>query len=175
MMRWDVSYTRETTKETVWYSEDWELNSNGSFVETESESDAITAVRGNIEELMLCNCLAVEEDNDGLSVFEPSDHDFIERCFDFSARRVYQLLNKDGQPYLSRIPGRIGGHKKLKIYGQLDCPSALRHIARGEYVKHRVFFADEETAIAAGYRPCAICMKEKYLKWKESQDSLEHK
>ena len=31
-----------------------------------------------------------------------------------------------------------------------------------KYVKNRVFFADEETAIAAGYRPCGICMKEEY-------------
>ena len=28
---------------------------------------------------------------------------------------------------------------------------------------------DEETAIAAGYRPCGICMKEKYRIWKEKQ------
>lgn len=88
MMKWDVSYMRETTKETVWYSEDWELNCRGSFVETEPESDAILAVRENITELMCCNCLEVEDGTAGLSVFEPSDHDFIERYFDFSARRV---------------------------------------------------------------------------------------
>ena len=29
--------------------------------------------------------------------------------------------------------------------------------------------ADEETAIAAGYRPCAKCMKEEYKKWKAKQ------
>ena len=63
----------------------------------------------------------------------------------------------------------MGGHKRLKIYGCLDCPSALRHIARGGYVKHRVFFADEKTAVAAGYRPCAVCMKEKYALWKQKQ------
>ena len=31
------------------------------------------------------------------------------------------------------------------------------------------FFADEETAVAAGYRPCAKCMKEEYKKWKAKQ------
>jgi methylphosphotriester-DNA--protein-cysteine methyltransferase len=34
---------------------------------------------------------------------------------------------------------------------------ALRAIANGGYVSHRVFFADEPTAIAAGYRPCGVC------------------
>jgi methylphosphotriester-DNA--protein-cysteine methyltransferase len=29
-----------------------------------------------------------------------------------------------------------------------------------------VFFADENTAIAAGYRPCAVCMPEEYATWK---------
>jgi methylphosphotriester-DNA--protein-cysteine methyltransferase len=39
----------------------------------------------------------------------------------------------------------------------------------GSYEKCRVFFKDEETAIAAGYRPCGTCMKEKYKIWKEQQ------
>ena len=63
--------------------------------------------------------------------------------------------------------GTLSGHKGLKIYGRLNYPSALRYIEKGQYVKHRVFFADEETAVAAGYRPCAVCMKEAYLKWKK--------
>jgi methylphosphotriester-DNA--protein-cysteine methyltransferase len=29
-----------------------------------------------------------------------------------------------------------------------------------------VFFADEATAIAAGYRPCATCLPEAYEQWK---------
>lgn len=80
---------------------------------------------------------------------------------------MYKLIGKDGKLYESELPGLLGGHRKLKIYGRLDCPSALRHIEKGHYVKHRVFFIDEETAIAAGYRPCAICMKDAYLRWKE--------
>jgi methylphosphotriester-DNA--protein-cysteine methyltransferase len=59
---------------------------------------------------------------------------------------------------LSDAPGTLGGHRRLKIYGRLDCPSALRWIARGHYVRHRVFFADEATARAAGYRPCKVCI-----------------
>jgi methylphosphotriester-DNA--protein-cysteine methyltransferase len=30
-----------------------------------------------------------------------------------------------------------------------------------------VFFADEETAVSAGYRPCGVCMREEYTRWKE--------
>jgi len=44
----------------------------------------------------------------------------------------------------------------------LDCPSALRWIERGHYVRHCVFFTDEETAIAAVYRPCPACLPEEY-------------
>ena len=82
---------------------------------------------------------------------------------------MYHLIGRDGKPYDSETPGTLGGHRKLKIYGRLDCPSALRYIAKGQYVAHRVFFADEETAIAAGYRPCAKCMPEAYRRWKEEQ------
>ena len=65
-----------------------------------------------------------------------------------------------------RIRGTLGGHRKTRIYGRLDCPSALRAIERGGYIKHRVFFADEATAKAAGYRPCARCLPERYQAWK---------
>ena len=79
---------------------------------------------------------------------------------------MYKLIGKDGKEHLSEQKGQLGGHRKLKIYGRLDCPSALRHIAAGRYVQHRVFFADEITALSAGYRPCGICMKEHYNLWK---------
>ena len=80
----------------------------------------------------------------------------------------YFLQDANNKTYLSKKPGTLGGHYKLKIYGRLDCPSAARYIAKGQYVRHRVFFEDEDTAIAAGYRPCGICMKEAYRKWKEN-------
>ena len=88
---------------------------------------------------------------------------------DEKEEKLYRLIGADGKEYLSRAPGTMGGHRKLKIYGRLDCPNALRHIANGHYVKHRVFFADEQTAIAAGYRPCGVCMKEAYKAWKSTQ------
>ena len=89
---------------------------------------------------------------------------------DESTKKIYYLIGSDGKQYESPIPGTLGGHRKLKIYGRLNCSSALRFIAKGQYVKYRVFFKDEETAIAAGFRPCAVCMPEEYKKWKEAQN-----
>lgn len=83
--------------------------------------------------------------------------------------KKYKLLNQNGIMYESEEKGQFGGHRKLKIYGRLDCPSANRYIAKGQYVNHRVFFKDEETAKAAGYRPCARCMPQAYKEWKEKQ------
>ncbi|WP_158886711.1 Ada metal-binding domain-containing protein [Amycolatopsis anabasis] len=77
----------------------------------------------------------------------------------------YRLLDAHGRTYRSATPGTLGGHRKLRVYGRLDCPSALRWIGRGHYVRHRVFFADAATARAAGYRPCARCLPEEYAKW----------
>jgi methylphosphotriester-DNA--protein-cysteine methyltransferase len=79
---------------------------------------------------------------------------------------VYKLVGVDGKQVLSETPGTLGGHRKNKIYGRLDCAGAARWIAKGHYVKQRVFFADEATAIAAGYRPCAGCMPAEYKEWK---------
>ena len=84
-------------------------------------------------------------------------------------QRLYRLIGADGRPYLSVQPGKLGGNRRLKGYGRLDCSSALRWIAKGYYVRHRVFFADEATAVAAGYRPCAICMPEAYRAWKAAE------
>lgn len=83
--------------------------------------------------------------------------------------KTYTLIGVSGKPYNSNIPGTFGGHKRNKLYGRLDCPAALRALAKGGYVKHRVFFADEQTAVDAGYRPCAVCMPDKYAAWKKTQ------
>ncbi|MGH3583400.1 MAG: Ada metal-binding domain-containing protein [Mycobacterium sp.] len=80
--------------------------------------------------------------------------------------KSYRLLGADGRPYTSPAPGTLGGHRRGKLYGRLDCPSALRTLAAGGYLEHRVFFADEPTAIAAGYRPCAVCLPAAYRRWK---------
>lgn len=81
----------------------------------------------------------------------------------------FKLIDSNGKEYLSSIPGMLGGNKKLKIYGRLDCPSAKKWIEKGYYVSNRVFFENEDIAIAAGYRPCAVCMPNEYEKWKNNE------
>lgn len=80
---------------------------------------------------------------------------------------MYRLLTPIGFVESSE-PGVLGGHRRLKIYGRLDCPSALRFIEKGHYVRYRVFFASERDAVRCGYRPCGVCMKAEYRKWKNS-------
>jgi methylphosphotriester-DNA--protein-cysteine methyltransferase len=81
--------------------------------------------------------------------------------------KSYRLLGADGRTYESPTRGRFGGNKRARIYGRLDCPSALAAIKRGRtYQQHRVFFADEASALAAGFRPCARCMREAYKMWR---------
>ena len=84
--------------------------------------------------------------------------------------RNFQLLGPDG-PYPSASPGALGSHLPEKIYGRLDCPSALRWISKGHYVEGRVFFADENTAKQSGFRPCGVCMKLEFAKWKRENES----
>jgi len=81
--------------------------------------------------------------------------------------KLYRLLDAHGQAVLSAIPGTLGGHRRSRVFGRLACAAALRALARGGYRQHRVFFADAATALAAGYRPCAVCMREDYRVWKE--------
>ncbi|MEU6674625.1 Ada metal-binding domain-containing protein [Streptomyces sp. NPDC046925] len=86
------------------------------------------------------------------------------------APRTYTLCGPDGKPYAGSTPGTPGGHRRGRLYGRL-CPSALRAVARGPYAAHRVFFPDEATAIAAGYRPCAVCLPGQYARWKADPES----
>ncbi|HTO76323.1 MAG TPA: Ada metal-binding domain-containing protein [Thermoanaerobaculia bacterium] len=82
--------------------------------------------------------------------------------------RPFRLLAADGTLRASGVPGALGGNRRLKIYGRLDCPSAVRALARG-YARRRVFFLDEAAAIAAGYRPCARCLPERYRDWRRNR------
>lgn len=86
-----------------------------------------------------------------------------------SSIKKYKLIGRDGRQYESDAKGTLGGHRKHRIYGRLDCPKALIYVAKGTYGKNRVFFADEPTAIAAGYRPCHDCMPRQYAAWKARQ------
>jgi len=58
----------------------------------------------------------------------------------------------------------LSGNKPAKIYGSLRCSSGKRMKK-----ENRVFFASEEEAINAGYRPCGRCLPFQYKRWKESR------
>ena len=44
---------------------------------------------------------------------------------------TYCLTGPDGEPYESETPGVLGGNGRGRIYGRLDCPSALRALRQG--------------------------------------------
>lgn len=79
--------------------------------------------------------------------------------------KIFKLINDNGEIEESSEPGNLGGNRDLRIYGRLDCWSANIYVKKGSYQKARVFFKDEATAIAAGYRPCGHCMRERYGEW----------
>ncbi len=77
------------------------------------------------------------------------------------------MVAADGSVTSSETPGTFGGHRRRRVYGRLDCKSAKRSLVMGSsYAQQRVFFKDEATARAAGYRPCAVCLPDEYKAWK---------
>ena len=90
---------------------------------------------------------------------------------DMPLEKKYRLIGAEGKSLLSDTPGTFGGHRRTKVYGRLDCPAALRALAKGGYKAHRVFFAVEATAIAAGFRPCAACLPDANRQWSAQQNS----
>ena len=79
--------------------------------------------------------------------------------------KIYRLVGPDGIARESGVPGRLAGNRRLRIYGRLDCPSAVRALPHG-YARRRVFFLDEASAVAAGYRPCGRCLPVEFEAWK---------
>jgi methylphosphotriester-DNA--protein-cysteine methyltransferase len=75
------------------------------------------------------------------------------RHTDISKRQLLTSLRERSLKY--------AGNSKLKIYGTLNCRSGKRMKK-----ENRVFFKTEKEAIECGFRPCAHCMQERYLKWK---------
>ena len=92
-MKFDISYVVQTTNNDVWHTEDDELNFDNSPIEASSENEALIRFKEIIAELMNCNCLEVEAGGDSLSVYEPSDHDFIGLYHSFRAIRLYALVD----------------------------------------------------------------------------------
>lgn len=84
--------------------------------------------------------------------------------------KFYRLIGPDHSLILSKTKGTMGGYRKERRYGRFDCKLARRALANGgHYAQQRVFFADEATAIAAGYHPCASCMPDEHKVWKASK------
>jgi methylphosphotriester-DNA--protein-cysteine methyltransferase len=55
----------------------------------------------------------------------------------------------------------FAGNRKLKIYGNFSCSSGKRM-----KIVNRVFFSNEYEAIENDYRPCAHCLRAKYVLWR---------
>ena len=91
--------------------------------------------------------------------------------------KQYKLTDVNGNIYLSNTPGEYSGNNKLKVYGRLDCGTAIASMRRfpGEYQKHRVFFADEKTALAAGFRSCGNCLRAKYKEYMADPEGYREK
>lgn len=85
-------------------------------------------------------------------------------------QKLYHLTGPDGQEYETTERGTVYDYKSTKIYGCRDCKVPIPYLERGTY--KTVFFKDEETAVKAGFRPCAKCLPKKYDKWKNGEDFL---
>ena len=62
---------------------------------------------------------------------------------------------------------RYGGNHRLGIYGRLNCASGKRMKRRT-----RVFFAGEDAARAAGFRPCGHRVLGVYRMWRRAPSSI---
>ncbi len=61
----------------------------------------------------------------------------------------------------------LGGNRKLKIYGRLNCKSGKRLKP-----ENRVFFSTEKEAINSGFRPCGHCMRQAFNEWKQGSNPM---
>ena len=114
------------------------------------------------------NAIAADLDDLGMATAAPAAH-----RPGLGGGGLWRLLGPDGRSYDSDRPGRLGGHRATRIYGRLDCRTARAALARGgRYRAQRVFFVDEATAIAAGYRPCAVCLSGPYARWKAGRGPI---
>ena len=81
--------------------------------------------------------------------------------------RRWTLLGSDGTALFERHPGTLGGHRSRRksTDGSTAAPR-WQAIARGGYVRNACSSPMNSTAVAAGYRPCAVCMPAEYARWK---------
>lgn len=77
------------------------------------------------------------------------------------------LSDKELRALIKARVFKLGGNKKLKIFGQLNCTSGKRMLK-----ENRVFFNSVYEAKHLGYRPCGHCMKNEYKIWKQENGSI---
>ncbi|MGW2512713.1 hypothetical protein ACWC0A_25645 [Streptomyces scopuliridis] len=85
-------------------------------------------------------------------------HRFGSGQYRYFTHELPDVVRELREAFYPRLLPRSADTGAESCTGRLDCPSALRAIARGHYRRYRVFFADESAAVAAGYRPCAVCL-----------------
>ena len=119
-MAWKVYYMIEYENgkcAEVEFANDPELNYPTYKIRGVKAEDAINDTIEYIKEIFEENCLCVVRKGLQLKVMEPSDKVIIYTYKNFFAAKTYVLLDKQGKSYGSTVPGQLGGHKKLKIYG----------------------------------------------------------
>jgi methylphosphotriester-DNA--protein-cysteine methyltransferase len=72
-----------------------------------------------------------------------------------------EITDSDLKKLLRDKDVALGGNRKLKIYGLLECSSG-RRMKR----ENRVFFISLTEALQNSYRPCGNCMHAAYKEWK---------
>lgn len=67
------------------------------------------------------------------------------------------------------LPKIICGNRKTKVYGKATCSATNGHSMLNGALPDCIVFQSKNEAARSGYRPCAKCMQEEYLKWKASR------
>jgi hypothetical protein len=76
-----------------------------------------------------------------------------------------ELTKKELSLLIRKGEIKLGGNKRLKIYGTLSCTTGKRMKK-----ENRVFFQSGDEGIHEGYRACGHCMKTEFGKWKERDE-----
>ena len=99
------------------------------------------------------------EDPDGFQEIESEIEEFAE-------------LLPDGISILD-LPNKFSGNKRTKVFGKASCSATNGHLILNKNAKDRQIFDNADEAEALGFRPCAKCMNEAYIKWKQKQINKE--
>ncbi len=78
-----------------------------------------------------------------------------------------KLIDTDVRALIKAGVITLGGNRKLKIYGKLNCRSGKRMLKQ-----NRVFFSNVYEAKHFGYRPCGHCMRPEYKIWKQNDELI---